>query len=51
MAGLRHVNGIFQKDHGVVVCECHGLATALHRRFCDRLGRRNILDPVKGLGF
>ena len=51
MAGLRHVYCVFQKDHRVVVCKCNGPATALHCRVCNRLGRGQILDPVKALGF
>ena len=47
VAGLRHVDCIFEKDYRIVVGERNGPATALHCRFCDRLGRSQILHAIK----
>jgi len=46
-AGLRHIDGIFEKDHGVIVSEGDGPAAAAHCRFGNRGGGRYILNPIE----
>jgi hypothetical protein len=49
-AGLRHVDRILEKDHGIVVRERNGPAAALHRGFRNRFGRGEILNAIEIAG-
>jgi hypothetical protein len=48
--GLRHIDRIFEKDHGIVVSKRDGSATAAYCRFRNRRGGRHILNPIEIAG-
>src|SRR5262249_26221534 len=49
--GLRYINRIFEKNHGIIVSKGDRPASASHCRVCDFLRRSHILNAIKIPGF